>query len=72
MKKLIQQPLLHFLLLGIALFLIFNYGAAKQGGLTGNKSIIIDRDSLLSFMQYRNQAFNEQYFSQQLDAMNEE
>ena len=72
MKKLIQQPLLHFLLLGIALFLIFNYGAAKQGGLTGNKSIIIDRDSLLTFMQYRNQAFNQQYFSQQLDAMNEE
>ena len=72
MKSLIKQPLLHFLLLGIALFLVFDYHQAKTGASTGDKSVLIDRNALLTFMQYRNQAFNEEYFSQQLDSMSKQ
>lgn len=72
MKKLIKQPLLHFLLLGIALFLVFDYNHTKTGAAAGDKSVLIDRNALLTFMQYRNQAFNEEYFSQQLDSMSKQ
>jgi len=72
MKKLIQQPLLHFLLLGLALFLLFNYQQAKTGAAAGDKTVVIDRDALLTYMQYRNQAFNKEYFSEQLDNMSKE
>ena len=67
--KLIKQPLLHFLLFGLALFFVFAHSPANTANSADNKTIVIDRNSLLTYMQYRNQAFNEQYFSQQLDTM---
>lgn len=70
MIKLIKQPLLHFLLLGLALFFVFAHSPANTAKSANNKTIVINRKSLLTYMQYRNQAFNEQYFSQQLDSMN--
>ena len=72
MKKLIKQPLLHFLMLGIALFLVFDYSQTGPGAPAGDKSVVVDRDALLTYMQYRNQAFNEEYFSQQLDSMSKQ
>lgn len=72
MKKLIKQPLIHFLLLGIILFLVFEYSSTQNNHSVDDKSILIDRDILLTFMQYRSKAFNEEYFSQQLDAMSKE
>ena len=69
MMKLIKQPLLHFLLFGLALFFVFAHSPANTANSADNKTIVIDRNSLLTYMQYRNQAFNEQYFSQQLDTM---
>lgn len=72
LTKLIKQPLLHFLLLGIALFLVFEYSSTKNNNSSNDKLIVIDRGTLLTFMQYRSKAFNEQHFSQQLDTMSKQ
>lgn len=72
MTKLIKQPLLHFLLLGSALFIVFDYSSTQNNNALDDKVIVIDRGTLLTFMQYRSKAFNEQHFSQQLDTMSKE
>ena len=71
MKLLLRQPLLHFLLLGGAVFLLFEYFPVKSGIAPEARSIVIDREALLDFMQYRSQAFNRQYFAQQFDTMSQ-
>jgi len=71
MKQLLRQPLLHFLSLGCVLFLLFDYFPARSEIAPDAKSIVIDREALLNFMQYRSQAFNRQYFSQQFDTMSQ-
>lgn len=72
MNQLFKQPLLHFLLLGSAFFLLFALVSPRSGVAPGDKTIVINRDMLLTFMQYRSQAFNRQHFEQQLDAMTKE
>jgi len=71
-KQLFKQPLLHFLLLGSTLFLLFALVSPRSGVAPGDKVIAINRDMLLTFMQYRSQTFNRQHFEQQLDAMTKE
>lgn len=72
MKQLFKQPLLHFLLLGSALFLLFAFVSPRSGVAPGDKTIVVNRDMLLTFMQYRSQAFNRQHFERQLYAMTKE
>lgn len=64
--------MLHFLVFGLALFFAFSHSPANSPNSTKNKTIVVTRQSLLTYMQYRNQAFNEEYFSQQLDTMNKQ
>jgi hypothetical protein len=64
-----NQPLLHFLALGGALFLIFEYLPAESGATSDSKDIVIDRVALLEYMQYRHQAFNQEHFARQLETM---
>ncbi|MBF8269606.1 MAG: PPIC-type PPIASE domain protein [Gammaproteobacteria bacterium] len=69
MKQLLRQPLLHFLLIGGMLFLVFELISLKSAIAPDAKTIVINHEALLDFMQYRSQAFNRQYFSQQFDTM---
>ena len=55
--SLFRQPLLHFLLLGAMLFGLYFWLNPDQADDSG-KRIVIDRGSLLEYMQYRNRAFN--------------
>ena len=68
-QRLLRQPLLHFILLGVVLFLVYAYLPGKVAPAPGDKTIIINRASLLDFMQYRSQAFNRDYFAAQLDTL---
>mgnify|MGYP000032117700 FL=1 len=69
-KPILKEPLLHFLAMGLALFLI--YESLNPGSDEDNSShILIDRDTLLTYMQVRAKAFNGEHFQQQLNAMPE-
>jgi len=56
MKKLWKEPLLHFLAAGAALFLLFEIAGNNEENI-GSKVIEIDRDTLLTFIQFRTKAF---------------
>ena len=71
---LIRQPLLHFLLLGGALFVLYDLNAPELEGTIQDDPtrIVVDRDSLLNFMQYRANAFQPEVFSERLDSMSDQ
>lgn len=65
-----KQPLLHFLLLGALLFVVFEMTAGR--GAEDERTVVVDRERLLEFMQFRSKAFDEQRFNQILDNLPEE
>lgn len=66
--SLLKEPLIHFLALGILLFVID--GAINPGNPEDNADrIVVDREALLTYMQYRAKAFDAERAQQQLDAM---
>lgn len=71
---LIRQPLLHFLLLGGALFVLYDLNAPELEETVQDDPtrIVVDRDSLLNFMQYRANAFQPELFSERLDSMTDQ
>lgn len=69
LKRLLREPLLHFLVAGGLLFVIFTWSHRGTAKPTSGKTIVVDKASLLNFLQYRNKAFKPDYFEAQLDAM---
>ena len=71
MKTLLREPLLHFLLLGAGLFLVYGH---LDGDLdeADPQTIVVDRDKLMSFAQYRSRAFDAVRFNQVIDSLEEE
>jgi len=67
--KFLKDPLAHFLALGLGLFLL--YGALNPGGGAGDdpKRIVVDRDALLTFVQYRTKTFEPKLAAARLDSM---
>jgi hypothetical protein len=62
-----QQPLVHFILIGAALFTIhLRFGAT---GPDDAKTIVVDRAALLTFLQYRAQTFDPTRSEEYLGAM---
>jgi len=59
MMKVLKDPLLHFLVLGLGLFILFKLVASDEA-VYDSKVINVDRDSLLTFVQYRLRAFEPQ------------
>jgi hypothetical protein len=73
LANLIRQPLLHFLLLGAGLFVLFDLKNPDQFDLdeADPDLIVVDRDDLLNFMQYRANAFQPEVFRERLSNMSE-
>src|SRR5262245_15259443 len=71
-RTIVREPLLHFLLLGGILFTLFGFTHHSAADLSSNKTITVDKEGLLNFLQYRSKAFETEYFTQQLDAMSPE
>ena len=64
----LKEPLFHFLALGMCLFIAYN--AINPDSTDSNPNrIIVDRETLLTYMQYRAKAFDTERAQQQLDAM---
>ncbi len=71
MMKLIKEPLVHFLILGLGLFVLFEFVASDDAAYD-SKVINVDRDALLTFVQYRSRAFEPRMAAERLDGMSEE
>ncbi len=71
MKKILKDPLVHFLALGLGLFVLFDLVASDEA-MYDSKVINVDRDSLLTFVQYRSRAFEPQAAAARLDGLSEE
>ena len=65
MKRLLRDPLLHFLLLGLGLYLLYQF----SGQQTDEEDIVVDREALLTFLQYQSVAFDREQFELFLDDM---
>lgn len=55
MNRFLTEPLLHFLLLGAGLFVIFEFVAGEEA--YDENVIVVDRSTLLTFVQFRARAF---------------
>jgi len=62
-----KQPLLHFLVLGLLLFLLFKLTATT--GSDPGKTIVVDREKLLTHLQFRSKSFSTGQFERTLDSM---
>lgn len=72
MTKLLKQPLLHFLLLGGLLFVVYGQlstSTAEDSPATVSDIIVVDRAALLDYMQYQANSFDAATFNARLDAM---
>lgn len=71
MKRFLKEPLLHFLAAGLGLFVLF--GIVNRGEQdTDPNVVIVDRDALLTFVQYRIKAFNPTLAAKKLNSLSED
>ncbi|WP_432696088.1 peptidyl-prolyl cis-trans isomerase [Marinobacterium sp. YM272] len=67
-SKLIRDPLVHFSLIGAALFAAYDQFKSPDAALDQH-TIVVDRNALLTFMQYRSTKFQPEQANQRLDTM---
>ena len=68
LRRLLREPLLHFLLAGAAIYAAWAWwGGADDDA----RRIVVDRATLLRFMQYQAQAFEPGSFAARFDALDE-
>ena len=70
--RFLRDPLFHFLMAGLAIFLVFSVVNPRIEVPEGTKRIVVDRDTLLTFLQYRMKAFNPERASRTLNEMPED
>lgn len=66
----LRQPLVHFLIVGAALFGLYQQVAPQ--GQDDPRLIRIERDNLLNYMQFQAKAFNPELFNEKLDGLGDE
>ncbi len=69
--RLFKEPLLHFLALGFGLFLIYDVMSPDDLEQDPNR-IVVDRNSLLTFMQHRSRVFETERFNKIFDKLSEQ
>ena len=71
MARILRDPLVHFLVIGLGLFVLYGL-VASDDAVYDSKVINVDRDTLLTFMQYRRRAFDAQAAGAHLDSMSDD
>ena len=69
MKKLLKEPLIHFLLLSLGLFGLYEWVGNKQ---SDSKTIVVDQAALQEFLQYRSKTFDAALSKQMLAELSED
>lgn len=68
-RRLLREPLVHFVVAGGAFFLAYVLIDGRDAAQSDATTIVVDRRSLLTFMQYRANAFEPEVFAAALDGM---
>jgi hypothetical protein len=63
----LREPLVHFLVLGALIFMA--YAIAHPAATSDERTIVVDRERLLTFLQYRAKSFDAPRFAALLDTM---
>jgi parvulin-like peptidyl-prolyl isomerase len=67
--RLVREPLVHFIAAGAVLFVAYGAVRGPTSAASEDTTIVVDRGALLSFMQYRANAFEPEAFGAALDGM---
>ncbi|MBI1179356.1 MAG: hypothetical protein GC201_02285 [Alphaproteobacteria bacterium] len=67
-RRVLADPLTHFLAAGLALFAVYS-AVTPDGGGGDDSRIVVDRPALLEFIQYRTKTFDAAHAEATLDAM---
>jgi len=71
LKRFLKEPLFHFLTAGLALFVLF--GVVNRDEPDEDPNVVtVDRDALLTFVQYRIKAFNPTLAAEKLHSLSDE
>lgn len=70
LQKIIKEPLFHFLFAGFLLFLFFEK-CSSDAYAEDTRTIVVQKEDLLTLMQYRSKAFQGDYFDQKFEALSE-
>jgi len=71
-KRWVHEPLLHFLMLGLALFAVYGYMQRGRGGVESSKQIALTLDDLGQMDKYFESQWHRQPTSQEFQAMVED
>ena len=69
-RQILRDPIVHFIVAGALIYGAYSLLRPPQSGGSDASTIIVDRQALLTFMQYRANAFEPETFGAALDAMN--
>ena len=64
----LKDPLLHFLGLGFGLLILFQFTGNQE---SEERNVLVDRETLLTFLQYQSVAFDREQFELFLDDMSQ-
>ena len=67
LRRILREPLLHFLIAGGAIYLLYAWWG--RDGAADQHRIVVDRGTLLQYMQFQAQAFEPETFAARFDAM---
>ncbi len=70
LKLVVKEPLLHFLAAGLGLFVLFG-AVSPDGADLGDDVIVVDREALLTFIQYRAKMFEPEVAAARLEALSD-
>ena len=65
--QIFKQPLLHFLVLGLLIFLLFEM--TEKSSFDEGKTIVINREKLVDYLGFRSKALNKEQIESSLDTM---
>lgn len=71
LKRILKEPLLHFLIVGTLLFVVFAYRSGDEASDAPNQ-IVVDHATLVSYMQYRSKVFDLERIEDLLNGISEE
>ena len=71
MARILRDPLVHFLVIGLGLFVLYGL-VADDDAAYDSRVINVDRDTLLTFMQYRRRAFDREAAAALLDDLSDD
>jgi hypothetical protein len=69
-RRILTEPLVGFLAIGLGLFVVFDFFATEQED-PDARVIVVDREALLDFVQFRSRAFEPEFAATRLDSMTE-